>query len=145
MTTPFHFTVKRRRQELKPPNRLEPQTQRETIGLINGLVPGSIEEWRVYLALVKLGIPFDYQVPMAGAFTRQRGSVVLDFLLYDPFPIPIMVNSLHWHTVQEDEIAQEKIAQVLGVSAEFVREHVVWDYEIATQADADRVVRARVR
>lgn len=115
---------------------------KEEMGLIDGRIPDSIEEWRVYLSLVKYKIPFQYQVTMAGG-RDQRGGVVLDFLAYNPQPIPLPVHGKHWHK-DDETLVLAVIAMALHTTADYVRDHIIWDYEIPTQQDSDRIVKLRV-
>lgn len=97
----------------------------------------------MYLSLVRYKVPFYYQVPMAGG-RDFRGGVVLDYLVYNPYAIPINVNGKRWHK-SDERIEEAVIAHVLKVSIDFVHDHVIWDYQIPTQEDSDRIVKLRIR
>ena len=64
--------------------------------LIQGKEVGSADEMRVARALVKYRLRFRYQVPIDGG-KRYRGGQVLDFLVFNPTPIPVPVHGEHWH------------------------------------------------
>ncbi len=123
--------------------RLTPDQPREELGPIHGVMPDSIEEYRVAKSLDKLKIKYYFQVPIQGG-SKLRGGVVLDFLAFNPWPIPIPVHGSYWHKGDE-RFEEAVIADYLGVSIDYVAEHTIWDYEIPTQEDCDRVVRERVR
>ncbi len=69
----------------------------EPIGLIQGQVPDSKEEWWISKALDKIGIPYTYQYPIAGG--RQRGGYLVDFVV-NTAPLATMIEPVgnHWHT-----------------------------------------------
>ena len=93
----YKFPTKRARAkpkfELIPPEK----EQEEPIGLIQGQVPDSKEEWWVAKALNRIGIPYTYQYPVHGG--RQRGGYMIDFLV-QTVPLATMVEPVgnHWHT-----------------------------------------------
>jgi hypothetical protein len=139
----FKYKVPRRGARVAPPPRLKAEKEPEVMGLINGRVPDSIEEWRVYKAIKRMGLPFRYQIPMGGG-RDQRGGVVLDFLVWNPLAIPLPVNGDYWHSTDE-RIEMAVIANFLKVSIQYVEDHIIWGSEIPTQEDAYRVVRERAR
>ena len=82
---------------------------------IQGRPIGSTEEARVAVALYRLDIPFQYQVDFFGG-RRLRGGMVLDFMAYTPFPVPIMVQGEYWHKGEqaaEDSYNIARLAQVI--------------------------------
>lgn len=112
----------------------------EEIGLIHGSVPGSVEEWRVAVALWRYKVDFSYQVPLFGA--HLRGGQILDFVVYIPFPTPLQVFGEYWHS------GQARGAESLAIAA-LVRYYgrepiIIWDYEIPDQEEAYKVVKERV-
>lgn len=112
----------------------------ERIGLIHGQTPGSVEEWRVSVALERYKIDYSFQVPLFGA--HLRGGQILDFVVYIPFPTPLQVFGKYWHS------GQTRGAESLAVAALMIyygREPIIiWDYEIPDQETAFRVVKERV-
>ncbi len=69
----------------------------EEIGLIQGQVPDSKQEWWISRALDRIGVPYTYQYPVNGG--RQRGGYLIDFLVHT-VPLATMVEPIgnHWHT-----------------------------------------------
>ncbi len=113
----------------------------EEMGLIYGKMPGSVEEWRVAVALWKLKISFEYQISVRSG-TRLRGGQVVDFVVYNPFPLPVQVFGEYWHTGElgsDDRKKQAIISNLYG------REPVVlWGSELGSQDDADSAVRRKL-
>ncbi len=71
--------------------------EEEPIGLIQGQVPDSKQEWWISLALDKLKVPYTYQYPVNGG--SQRGGYKIDFVVYT-VPLATMIEPIgnHWHT-----------------------------------------------
>jgi len=84
----------------------------EEIGVVQGLIPGSKNEWFVSRALDKLGIDYQFQVPINGG-RGVRGGQVIDFVAYAPFPIPIFVQGEYWHNIvsETEDILKQRVAQ----------------------------------
>jgi len=69
----------------------------ETKGLVQGIEPDSIEEWRVAKALDRLQIPYQFQFEIFDASVR--GGIILDFLVHTvPLATPLEVDGQHWHS-----------------------------------------------
>jgi hypothetical protein len=75
----------------------EQKVQEEPIGLIQGQVPDSKQEWWIAQALDRLKLPYVYQYPVNGG--RQRGGYMIDFVV-QTVPLWRMVEPIgnHWHT-----------------------------------------------
>lgn len=69
----------------------------EPIGLIQGQVPDSKEEWWISRALDRLGLSYTYQYPVNGG--RTRGGYMVDFVV-NTVPLATMIEPIgnHWHT-----------------------------------------------
>ncbi len=70
---------------------------------------GSTLEARVYRALLAAGWQPDQirvQTPVLGG-RSQKGGLVVDFILYTPLEIPIVVNGEYWHKNREEELLME--------------------------------------
>lgn len=67
------------------------------MGTVQGIACGSKEEWRLALALEHWKMTFQFQVSIYGGRTV-RGGLVVDFVVYNPLPIPIQVHGEYWHT-----------------------------------------------
>jgi len=70
--------------------------EEEEIGLIKGKAPGSIQEWRVAKSIMRMGLDFVFQYPINGG--HQVGGYLIDFVVIMPWPQPLEVQSIHWHT-----------------------------------------------
>lgn len=116
-------------------------TQQAEGGTIKGKEANSLEEWRVAQALNRLKIRYDYQVAIFGG-RAVRGGLVVDFVIYNPWKIPLMVHGEYWHNGRlgaDDAYSQAAVRQYYG------REPVViWGREVQTVEDAVRVVSERV-
>lgn len=93
-----------------------------TIGLIQGQIPDSKNEWFVSLALdeqiEKGGIAaYMYQYAINGG-RNVRGGVIIDFLVFSPFARAVFVGAGgYWHGRNrqiEDEISHALCAQMFG-------------------------------
>jgi hypothetical protein len=73
---------------------------------------GSTWEQNVYMALLKMKLPFDYQVPKYGG-RNVRGGTVLDFIVFTPpSPTVIQVDGPYWHRTErayEETIIQANL------------------------------------
>ena len=93
----YKFPSKRR---AKPKIEQPPEPEKEAeepIGLIQGQIPDSKQEWWIAKALNRIGIPYDYQYPVYGG--SQRGGYKIDFVVHT-VPLATMVEPIgnHWHT-----------------------------------------------
>ena len=77
---------------------VEPQKEQEPpIDTINGIMPGSVQEWRAALALSRMKISFEFQLSIFGG-RSMRGGQVIDFWVYTvPLPTPVYVQGSYWH------------------------------------------------
>lgn len=95
----FVFKMGRSKKEKVDPVKIVPDGTRdpELIGFIQGIMPGSIQEYRVAKALDRLGIRYQYQVEIGGGRTV-RGGQIVDFVAYTyPLPTPIQIFGEYWH------------------------------------------------
>ena len=126
---------------LNLPAREKPPESQEVMGLIMGVEPGSLQEWRVYVSLVKFKLVFEYQVPVRGG-RMVPGGRVLDFLVYNPFPIPVPVMGLYWHSgkKREDDLMMLDLLRQV-----FKREPVpLWEDELYSQEASDNAVKSKL-
>ena len=115
--------------------------EEEQIGLIEGKIPDSKEEWWTALALWKYEIPFDYQWEIFGGTTR-RGGLVVDFVVYNPMATPFEVNGDYWH---RDEQGGENKLDIIAIEQHFKREVIVmWGEDMETKDDVEQFVRKYV-
>lgn len=101
----------------------------------------SSNEYYVALALERLRLPFIFQFAPFG-FTGQRGQYVVDFLVQDPFNLPVEVFGEYWHTGQLGMDDKLRLA-VLGNY--FHREVLVlWGVDTDTEEEALKTVRKEI-
>jgi len=96
----------------------------------------SLYEFNVALALDKLKIDYTFQFSPWG-FTGVRGQYIVDFLVYNPMPLPVEVFGEHWHTGQlgsDDKMRLAQIEQYFNQMAEIIwgRECDSYDKALAT-------------
>jgi hypothetical protein len=88
----------------------------EEMGLIQGMVPMSWNEWFVSLALDKLKRDYSYQYQLGSA--GSRGSQKIDFVVWTPMGgIPCYVQGAYWHDLRHDPdyvISQAEAARYFG-------------------------------
>jgi hypothetical protein len=113
--------------------KVEPLPEEKPIGIVQGRIPRSKEEWRVANALWKLQIPFRYQVDFNGG-ANVRGGQVIDFLVSTvPMPTPLYVQGSYYHpqaTRGEEEYKQRKLRQYTRGYYAMPKE--AWDYQLQT-------------
>ena len=93
----------------------------------------SLNEYNVALALQNMELQFMFQVQMFGGKSL-RGGQVLDFLVWDPFPIPLQVFGNYYHTAQlgaNDNYNLALLRNHYGVDVE-----IIWGTESETPEDA---------
>lgn len=98
----------------RPAKDYQDPTVEEVITPIQGIDPGSPQEWRYAKGLDFLGIRYYFQYEVlqpAGV----RGSQRLDFLLKTaPLPTPVYIQS-YWHTGDKESESKFKIAALMAV------------------------------
>ena len=130
---------------LPAPPLLEFIEEEEPVGLIQGILAKSREEWRVYKSLVMLKHRFIYQYQLFGG--NVRGGQFVDFFVLTtvPFSTPVKVNGEHWHEGlqgSEDRLKDLLLeAELRGRANELV---IFWGGELTTQEESDEVVTARI-
>jgi hypothetical protein len=93
----YKFPVARRRKPELDKAPIEDKEREQPIGLIQGQVPDSKQEWWIARALDRLKIPYTYQYPVNGG--RQRGGYMIDFVVHT-VPLATIIEPVgnHWHT-----------------------------------------------
>ena len=111
----YKFPTRRRKKPNleKPP--IAENGEDEQIGLIQGQVPDSKEEWWIAKGLDRLGMSYTYQYPINGG--RQRGGYLIDFVVYT-VPLATMIEPIghHWHTGElgaDDKKRQADIENIM--------------------------------
>lgn len=109
----------------------------EPMGLIQGQVPDSKQEWWVARALDKLGLPYTYQYPVNGG--RQRGGYMIDFLVYTvPLATMIEPRGNHWHTGELGKDDLKRAADVENLMRDIAKTPIL-NLWIPDMIDADTV------
>lgn len=108
---------------------------------IQGHRAHSWNEVYVAKALDKLRIGYEFQYSLG--FRNVRGDYVVDFVVYNPFAIPVEIYGEYWHTGQlgaDDRLRLAIIAQRFNG----VQPVIIWGNECDSQEKADTVVRSRL-
>jgi len=135
-------TPRRKKQETRVFGPVSEPKIDESMGLIQGKQPGSREEWRVYLSLLKYKVEFEFQVSVYGG-NAVAGGYIIDFVVYTPFPCALEVNGEYWHSA---EMRPSEALKLTALTAMFGREpYVVWGKDLQTQEDCDRAIQEELR
>ena len=92
----------------------------------------SLNEYNVALALQKRELQFMFQVELFGG--KMRGGQVLDYLVWNPFPVPLQVFGDFYHTGQlgaDDNYNLKVLRNHYGVDVE-----IIWGTDSETPEDA---------
>ena len=135
-------TARRKKQDTRVLGPVKETAPEEEMGLIQGKRPGSREEWRVYLSLLKYKVQFEFQVSVYGG-RAVVGGYIIDFVVYNPFPCALEVNGEYWHSADMRPSEQLKLNALTAI---FNREpYVVWGKDLQTQEDCDRAIQEELR
>jgi len=118
--------------------------EEEQIGLIQGQVPDSKEEWWVALALWKYKIEFRFQWEIFGGRTR-RGGLIIDFVVWNPRMTPLLVHGSYWHRGElqgGDKTALIAIASYFNIGVENIP--ILWGEDSQSKEDVFAWVRANI-
>jgi len=101
-------------------------------------------EWRVAVALEKLGLHFIYQYSLLGGRTK-RGGIVLDFLvLTSPLSTPLDVRGEYWH--QPKQRIEDDLGLALAMSrGRFAQPVIIYGGELQSVEQAYSVVKRELR
>lgn len=98
-------------------------------------------EYILHKAMEQERIEHRFQVAPFG-FTGLRGQFIVDFVAYNPFPIPIEVYGTYWHTGQFSEEDRFREAVIFN---HYKREVVpFWEPELETLELAIQAVREKL-
>ncbi len=115
--------------------------EEEPLGLIEGQVPDSKEEWWAALALWKYEVQFMYQFQIFGGVSR-RGGLIVDFVVWNPMATPFLVHGNYWH---RNEMDGGDETSLIAIEQHFKREAIIlWGYDAQTKEDVDEFVRENV-
>jgi len=126
-----------------PYSRITAKSADEEIGPVQGIMPGSINEWYTALALDKLEIPYSFQFPLDGG-RGLRGGQVIDFVAWTALGgIPIFVQGAYWHDIRHDPegiLKQEAARQYFNNDSVLLMEEETDTKDKAYQAVRTKVV-----
>lgn len=106
------------------------QTKDPEPGLIQGRQPGSVQEWRVSVALERLHVDYWYQYEIMGG-SALRGGQIIDFVCWlPPVPILLYVQGDYWHQDKEKNRLMQARALKYFRNNAVVKE--VWETELIT-------------
>jgi hypothetical protein len=112
---------------------------------IQGITPGSVQEWRVARALDRLKLEYDYQKGIGGG-RRVRGGQVVDFWVYTaPYPTPIFVQGEYWHnrkTEMADTLKFERVQRIY--KGQVMPNVILRESDLETMDAAYQTVRRRL-
>lgn len=114
----------------------------EKMGKIQGIIPDSIEEWRIAKAAWYYDVKFDYQVSIKGG-SLIRGGQLIDFVFYiQPLEIPTQVYGEYWHP---EELTPVEIQRIQDIIDEYnIPPAIIWAGEAETQTEANNIFYRRV-
>ncbi len=110
----------------------------EAIGLIQGVVPDSVEEWRVANSLTKFGWEFQYQVSVNGG-RNLRGGQVIDFLVETaPKQTALYIQGDYWHGSAQQ--TKDELLQAYAFGPLQLLVEVVTGDQLETQEESDETI-----
>ena len=111
----------------------EPPKKEDTIQLVQGIMPDSIQEWWGSLALDKLGIEYKFQVPFFGGNYFPGGTIVDWLVPQGTIPTPLYFMGDYYHQGEQQEkdmlIAGKFALELKGQVAE---PQYIWEHEAST-------------
>ena len=93
----------------------------EVIGLVQGIMPASKNEWYVALALERLDLEFMFQFSIMGG-RNIRGGQVIDFVVFNPNAIPVFIQGEYWHNAKRES---EDLLKQAAAEQEFKTKPVI--------------------
>jgi hypothetical protein len=116
----------------------------EVITPVQGITPGSKEEWRVAQGLYILKEEFEYQKPVFGG--RISGGQIIDFWVTSTMlPTPIYMNGTAWHNNVNRGIDEYKLSKLKKVYYGRIRlPLIIWDYEVPSVSAAVALLRRKL-
>jgi hypothetical protein len=101
-------------------------------------------EWRVAVALEKLGLHFIYQYELMGGRTK-RGGIVLDFLvLTSPLSTPLDIRGEYWH--QPKQRIEDDLGLAIAMSrGRFAQPVIIYGGELQSVEQAYATVKRELR
>ena len=114
----------------------------DVIGIVQGIIPDSKNEWFVSLALDKLEIDYMFQVSIGGG-RGTRGGQVIDFLVFIPKATPVFVQGAYWHSGKTEN--EDILKQAFAEAYYNVKPILLAENETDTKEKALQVVRERIK
>jgi len=115
--------------------------EEEPLGLIQGMMPDSKEEYWASQALYKYKIPFEFQFQIFGG-TSRRGGLIVDFLVWNPMRTPFLVHGSYWH---RNEMDGGDKTNLIAIEQHFKKEAIImWGEDSQTKDDVFAFVRKNV-
>lgn len=141
----YRFPIRRSaRPDIKSYSLVKKETEAEEIGLIYGRTPGSVQEWRVAVALWTMDADFTYQYTIRNRRpSGARGIFSLDFLIdASPKPLGLEVQSKRWHGAQFSPNEKLRIAMIERLLKSKL--YFIWGFQLTDQKTATENVRSLV-
>lgn len=112
----------------------------EPIGLVQGILPDSRNEWNVARALDSLHWDYAFQVPIGGGFLR--GATIIDFVVYRALTYAVSVGwEGYWHNrkTETEDLLKEALARRFGMVPVRLKVEETNSYEAARRALLEKV------
>jgi len=120
------------------------EPEEEQVGLVQGQMPDSKEEWWVSKALYRYQIPFQFQWEIFGGRDRV-GGLIVDFVVWNPRFLPLLVNGNYWHRGQlkgGDRTKLVAIASYFNIGLDDIL--ILWADDVQSEEDVFAWVRKNV-
>lgn len=138
-------TPRRSKKPLLEKLRTDDVPEDEPIGIIQGQVPDSKQEWWISRALDRLGLSYTYQYPVNGG--RQRGGYMVDFVVHTT-PLATMIEPIgnHWHTGELGSDDKKRQADVESAMQDIARTPIMnlWIPDMIDQETVYQKLRAEL-
>lgn len=100
---------------------------------IQGMMPGSKEEYWIALWLYKMGVDFIYQHSVLGGRTRPGGQVIDFWITSTYLPTPLYFNGEGFHNKASEASDEYKLATLKKRMAGRIREPaIIWGKDVPT-------------
>jgi hypothetical protein len=128
------------------PTRLKndkPATDSIEVKPVQGIMPGSKEEYWIALWLYKYGYKFQFQKWIWGG-RALRGGQIIDFWIYTyPLPTVLFHHGEYWHGGKSWTESEYKLNQIRKrFKGEILKAVAIWDYQIPTFESVGPVLRS---
>ncbi len=110
----------------------------EVVGLIQGIAPDSVEEWRVANSLTKYGWEYIYQYPINGGRNLRGGSIPDFLVMTHPKNTALYVQGEYWHGSKQQE--EDELEQAFAFGPLQLLIEVVTGDQLKTQEESDSTI-----